>query len=180
MERQLREKEASYQRRLREWELRESRKAKEYEREKHKEEKIKGEEEKETRRLKEFLEDYDDERDDPKYYKGGSFSKRLRDRQKEMDNDEKDREQEKRELQELRDKLTQEGHPNPEGEARLRMSSSEHRDRHLKSVDEKIQALMMEARQKSGESQDGMSDNTPQETQVIKYLVQIISAYLFL
>lgn len=27
------------------------------------------EREKEARRLKEFLEDYDDERDDPKYYK---------------------------------------------------------------------------------------------------------------
>ena len=33
-----------------------------------------------ARKLKEFLEDYDDERDDPKFYKGRELQRRLADR----------------------------------------------------------------------------------------------------
>ena len=36
--------------------------------------------EREGRKLKEFLEDYDDERDDPKFYKGRELQRRLADR----------------------------------------------------------------------------------------------------
>lgn len=51
------------------WENRERKKAKEYERAKEKELKREEKREKEAKIMKEFLEDYDDERDDPKYYK---------------------------------------------------------------------------------------------------------------
>ena len=54
---------------MRVWETRERKKSKEYEKEKKLERAKKSEETKLARRLKEFLEDYDDERDDPKYYK---------------------------------------------------------------------------------------------------------------
>lgn len=73
------------------------------------------EREKEAKRLKEFLEDYDDERDDPKYYKGKlvnisnngivmiiiifcpigrELQRRLADRVREADLDAKDRNKE--------------------------------------------------------------------------------------
>lgn len=68
-EKKIRDKEAAYQERLRNWEARERRKAKEYEKEREKEFCREEEREKEAKCLKEFLEDYDDERDDPKYYK---------------------------------------------------------------------------------------------------------------
>lgn len=51
------------------WENRERKKAKDYERVKEKELKREEKREKEAKIMKEFLEDYDDERDDPKYYK---------------------------------------------------------------------------------------------------------------
>lgn len=54
---------------LRNWEARERRKAKEYEKERERERCREEEREREAKRLKEFLEDYDDERDDHKYYK---------------------------------------------------------------------------------------------------------------
>jgi RNA-binding protein 25 len=54
---------------LRNWEIRERKKAKEYERAKEKELKKEEKREKEAKIMKEFLEDYDDERDDPKFYK---------------------------------------------------------------------------------------------------------------
>ena len=39
-----------------------------------------------ARKLKEFLEDYDDERDDPKFYKGRELQRRLADRYKFVNN----------------------------------------------------------------------------------------------
>lgn len=51
------------------WENRERKKTKDYERAKEKELKREEKREKEAKIMKEFLEDYDDERDDPKYYK---------------------------------------------------------------------------------------------------------------
>ncbi|EPY81242.1 hypothetical protein CB1_000743117 [Camelus ferus] len=71
---------------------------------------------KEAKRLKEFLEDYDDDRDDPKYYRGSALQKRLRDREKEMEADERDRKREKEELEEIRQRLLAEGHPDPDAE----------------------------------------------------------------
>uniref|UniRef100_A0A3Q2CGD9 RNA binding motif protein 25 n=1 Tax=Cyprinodon variegatus TaxID=28743 RepID=A0A3Q2CGD9_CYPVA len=71
---------------------------------------------KEAKRLKEFLEDYDDDRDDPKYYRGSALQKRLRDREKEIEMDERDRKREKEEREEIRQRLLAEGHPDPDAE----------------------------------------------------------------
>lgn len=94
---------------------------------------------KEAKRLKEFLEDYDDERDDPKFYRfvgsfyvslpstvfaqlwflvprGSALQKRVRDREKEAESDERDRKREKEELEEIRQRLLAEGHPDPDAE----------------------------------------------------------------
>ncbi|XP_067119805.1 RNA-binding protein 25 isoform X2 [Centruroides vittatus] len=116
LERKLREKEAAYQERLRNWEARERRKGKDYDKARQKEEDQKQEELKEARRLKEFLEDYDDERDDPKYYKGSALARRLKEREKEIEADNHDRRKEKEELEELRRQLVEKGHPDPDGE----------------------------------------------------------------
>ena len=73
------------QERLRNWEVREAKKAKDYEKEKAKEKKKTDEQEREAKKLKEFLEDYDDERDDPKFYKGRELARRLTDRYSRLD-----------------------------------------------------------------------------------------------
>ncbi|XP_077995367.1 RNA-binding protein 25-like [Glandiceps talaboti] len=116
LERKLREKEAAYRELLKSWESRERKKRREYEKERDKDEERKEEQEREGKRLKEFLEDYDDEKDDPKFYKGTAFQRRLRDREKEIDDDNRDRKKEKEELEEIRRKLMEEGHPDPEAE----------------------------------------------------------------
>lgn len=51
------------------------------------------------------MEDYDDERDDPKYYKGRELQRRLADRVREADADGKDRQREQEELEELKAKI---------------------------------------------------------------------------
>jgi RNA-binding protein 25 len=151
------------------------RKAKDYDREKAKEERKKLEEEEERRKLKEFLEDYDDERFDSKYYKGNNLSRRLRDREIEIAADENEREQEKKELEDLRNKLAEEGHPDPDSEVRKRLLSGDNeRDRNNKVVSDRIRALMLEARQKSGALRIGDedismgSDVTPKEEVQVK------------
>uniref|UniRef100_H2M255 RNA binding motif protein 25a n=1 Tax=Oryzias latipes TaxID=8090 RepID=H2M255_ORYLA len=82
---------------------------------------------KEAKRLKEFLEDYDDERDDLKYYRGSAFQKRLRDREKEIEMDERDRKREKEELEEIRQRLLAEGHPDPDAELQRMEEEAERR-----------------------------------------------------
>uniref|UniRef100_A0A3P9NST8 RNA binding motif protein 25b n=1 Tax=Poecilia reticulata TaxID=8081 RepID=A0A3P9NST8_POERE len=116
LERKLRDKEAAYQERLKNWELRERKKARDYAKESEREDERRREMVKEGKRLKEFLEDYDDDRDDPKYYRGSALQKRLRDREKEMEADERDRKREKEELEEIRQRLLDEGHPDPDAE----------------------------------------------------------------
>uniref|UniRef100_A0A4W5MPM9 RNA binding motif protein 25b n=1 Tax=Hucho hucho TaxID=62062 RepID=A0A4W5MPM9_9TELE len=118
LERKLRDKEAAYQERLKNWEIRERKKARDYSKESDREEERRREMTKESKRLKEFLEDYDDDRDDPKYYRGSALQKRLRDREKETEVDERDRKREKEELEEIRQRLLAEGHPDPEAEIR--------------------------------------------------------------
>ncbi|XP_017477161.1 PREDICTED: RNA-binding protein 25-like [Rhagoletis zephyria] len=71
------------------------------------------EREKEAKRLKEFVEDYDDERDDHKYYKGRELQRRLGDRVREADLDAKDRNKEQEELEELRNKIFSGEYENP-------------------------------------------------------------------
>lgn len=57
------------QERLRHWEGRERKRQREYEKIEQKEKERMEEQQKHALWLKQFLEDYDDERDDPKYYK---------------------------------------------------------------------------------------------------------------
>uniref|UniRef100_A0AAQ5XTA1 PWI domain-containing protein n=1 Tax=Amphiprion ocellaris TaxID=80972 RepID=A0AAQ5XTA1_AMPOC len=134
LERKLRDKEAAYQERLKNWELRERKKARDYAKEAEREDERRREMVKEGKRLKEFLEDYDDDRDDPKYYRGSALQKRLRDREKEMEADERDRKREKEELEEIRQRLLDEGHPDPDAE--LRREEEEERIRHQPIIQE--------------------------------------------
>lgn len=57
-----REKEISYQRRLKDWELRERRKFKDYEKAKYREYETKEDQEIERQKLKQFLQDYNDDK----------------------------------------------------------------------------------------------------------------------
>lgn len=50
--------------------------------------------------------------------RGSALQKRLRDREKEMEADERDRKREKEELEEIRRRLLDEGHPDPDAELR--------------------------------------------------------------
>ncbi|CAF1577159.1 unnamed protein product, partial [Adineta steineri] len=104
-ERRLREKEIRYRDRLKAWEQRERKKQNDYELEKRRELSRLHDEEKEGKRLLAFLEDYNDENDDPKYYKGTSLARRLKDREHEIEIDNRDRRHEKDEIEELRQKL---------------------------------------------------------------------------
>lgn len=54
---------------LKEWEARERKKVRDYEKIMEKDSRRNKEEKEEKHRLREFLEDYDDEKDDIKYYK---------------------------------------------------------------------------------------------------------------
>ncbi|CAE1264546.1 RBM25 [Acanthosepion pharaonis] len=129
MEKKFREKEAAYQERLKNWMVREKKRQREYEKEKERELARKAEEAKEARRLKEFLEDYDDLRDDPKFYKGSALARRLSEREVEKQLDARDRQKEKEELEEIRLRLLQAG--NEDAEAEIAKMEQE-RDEHLK------------------------------------------------
>lgn len=48
--------------------------------------------------------------------RGSALQKRLRDREKEIEADERDRKREKEELEEIRQRLLAEGHPDPDAE----------------------------------------------------------------
>ena len=54
---------------LKKWEIRERKRTRDYEKEKAKDDLRKADEAKESKRMKEFLEDYNDDKDDVKYYK---------------------------------------------------------------------------------------------------------------
>lgn len=66
--------------------------------------------------MREFLEDYDDERDDPKYYKGGAVTGRRHEYEKEKETDLRDRQREKDELDQIRRDLAERGVENPDAE----------------------------------------------------------------
>ncbi|CAI2726645.1 unnamed protein product [Schistosoma spindalis] len=114
LEKKLREKEESYQKRLKQWEIRERKKANEYEHERDHERKRQRELQIEAQRLKEFFEDYDDNVEDPKYYRGSALHQRLKDREIEEAADERDRQKEIEQLETARRKLIEEGDPNAE------------------------------------------------------------------
>jgi RNA-binding protein 25 len=117
LERRLREKEMAYRERLKNWESREEKRRKEYQIEKKKEIQRKKILQKEAKKLRQFLEDYDDEKDDSMHYKASNLEKKLKLREKEIESDNKDRLKEKEELEELKKKLIDKGLDNAETEA---------------------------------------------------------------
>ncbi|CAB3397454.1 unnamed protein product [Caenorhabditis bovis] len=125
---QVKEKEVAYMQRLHRWEAREKQRAKMYERAERKEKERKKELQKEAKRLRHFLEDYDDEKDDPKYYKSSSLFQRKRDFEKEREADQKDRLREQHEIEELKKQILAENSTNSidvEEEARKRHQRKE-------------------------------------------------------
>ena len=56
--------------------------SRQYENDRMKEVRRKEDEEREGKKLREFLEDYDDDRDDEKYYKGSKLERRLNERKR--------------------------------------------------------------------------------------------------
>lgn len=105
-------KEQSYQQILRDWKKRENSRAREYDLIKLREKDKRLKEELESKKLKEFLEDYNDDRDDIRFYKGSSLSKRLADRSKEIEADEYSLRKEKQELELLSVKCASENNSN--------------------------------------------------------------------
>ena len=124
-ERKARDKESSYQERLRKWEGREGKMSRQYENDRMKEVRRKEDEEREGKKLREFLEDYDDDRDDEKYYKGSKLERRLTEREREAAKDAEDRAREKEEIEELRVQILNEGHADPNAELARRMAALE-------------------------------------------------------
>lgn len=104
----MKEKEMAYHARLKRWESRERAMTKKYEREERKEKDRKKLAQKEAKRLKVFLEDYDDEKDDSKYYKTSQMYQRLKDYNREREADQKDRLQELKEIEELKKQIMEE------------------------------------------------------------------------
>ena len=121
-ERKARDKETSYQERLRKWELREQRMQSDYKKDKSKELKRIEDIEREAKKLREFLEDYDDDRDDEKYYKNEKLDRRMNDREREAVKDAEDRRLEREEIEELRLQIVKEGHGDPNAELERRMT----------------------------------------------------------
>lgn len=69
--------------------------------------------------MRQFLEDYDDRRDDQAFFKGAQLERRLKIREKEIEADTKDRAREREELEELKKRLAEKGlHEDVEAEAR--------------------------------------------------------------
>ncbi|KAM7539530.1 hypothetical protein Aperf_G00000045118 [Anoplocephala perfoliata] len=114
LERKLKEKDESYQSRLRQWEIRERKKQAEYEREVEREGKKKEDIQAEAKSLLEFFMAYDDDIEDPKYYKGSALQRRLTDREVEIAADERDRHKEVEHFDSSRHKLIEEGNPDAE------------------------------------------------------------------
>ncbi|GMR58776.1 hypothetical protein PMAYCL1PPCAC_28971 [Pristionchus mayeri] len=108
IKRQIKEKEMAYAARLREWESRERKMSKKYEKDESREKNKKLDTNKEAKKLKAFLEDYDDEKDDPKYYKSSSLFARRRDFEREKGTDERDRLMEQAEIEELKRQIVEE------------------------------------------------------------------------
>ncbi len=109
LERKLREKEAAYRERLKNWEGREQKKRADYHVEKKREIARKKALHKDAKKMRQFLEDYDDEKDDQVYFKGSHLEKKLKVREKEIESDNRDRQRERDELDELKKRLIEKG-----------------------------------------------------------------------
>lgn len=118
LERKMREKEMAYRARLKLWEEREEKKQRNYLSEKKNEMGKRKVLIKDAKKLRQFMEDYDDEKDDSSYFKGSSLEKKLKFREKEIESDNRDRQREKEELDELKKRLSEKGFSDIEHEAK--------------------------------------------------------------
>lgn len=118
LERRLREKEMAYRARLKLWEEREEKKRRHYLTDKKNEMQKRKISLKEAKKLRQFMEDYDDEKDDSTYFKGSSLEKKLKFREKEIESDNRDRQREKEEIEELKKRLSEKGFSDVDHEAK--------------------------------------------------------------
>lgn len=118
LERKLREKEMAYRARLKLWEEREEKKRRGYLSDRKAELQKRKLLHKEARKLRQFMEDYDDDKDDSMYFKGSSLEKKLKFREKEIESDNRDRQRERDELEELKKRLSEKGFDDVEHEAK--------------------------------------------------------------
>ncbi|CAJ0577015.1 unnamed protein product, partial [Mesorhabditis spiculigera] len=162
LRKQLKEKEQAYIARLKKWEQRERRMARAYEKEETKEQQRRRDVQKEAKKLRHFLEDYDDEKEDGKYYKGGSLFQRTRDYEREKEQDALDRKREQQEIEELKKQLIAEG---KDGE----LAEEEAKKRHRQQEEEALRKLREDsgspnphkpAGAKDGESSDSESGSS--------------------
>uniref|UniRef100_A0A914HJL9 RNA-binding protein 25 n=1 Tax=Globodera rostochiensis TaxID=31243 RepID=A0A914HJL9_GLORO len=105
LKKEVKEREESYLARLKKWEEREKRMAKLHDKEREEEKQRLKTLQKEAKKLRQFLEDYADERDDPKYYRGSALFQRKRNYEREREADARDRQEERVELEEIRKSL---------------------------------------------------------------------------
>lgn len=107
-------------------------------------------------------------------YRGSALSRRLREREKEKEDDVRDRRQEKRELEELRRKLIEEGHPDPESEAQKRLNSCDNNRDRDKIVNNKVGELSdgdIKVKGKKADDENslsGLSENTSRSEMHVK------------
>lgn len=78
------------------------------------------------------------------YFRGSALQRRLNEREKEMEADERDRMKEREELEEIRKRLLEEGHPDPEAEMeRVCVSISVYQNTFLLEVCFKLESLVI-------------------------------------
>lgn len=148
LERRLREKELAYRARLKLWEEREGKKRRGYLSEKKNEMQKRKILLKDTKKLRQFMEDYDDEKDDSSYFKGQMLERKLKFREKEIESDNRDRQREKDELEELKKRLSEKGFSDVDIEAERIQ------------VDENLRMkIKFEKMEQSSESSEEESDN---------------------
>ncbi|XP_055334031.1 RNA-binding protein 25-like isoform X2 [Paramacrobiotus metropolitanus] len=118
--RRLAELEKEYQDQLEKWLDREKRVSRERDKDDSRERSKRSEEKKNAKRLIRVYEDYDDDKMDNEFYGGKALARLIKDREKELDADKKDRERETKMLEELKQRLIDEGRDSFEAEEHVK------------------------------------------------------------
>uniref|UniRef100_A0A671L2N0 RNA-binding protein 25-like n=1 Tax=Sinocyclocheilus anshuiensis TaxID=1608454 RepID=A0A671L2N0_9TELE len=143
---------------------REREKERERERQKEREKERERERDRERERTKEKEREKERSRDrskDRSRSRGSALQKRLRDREKELELDERDRKREKDELEEIRQRLLAEGHPDPDAELqRIEQEAEKQRQPPLKQ-EQSEEVLHISYREEDEEEEDDDRDVKP-------------------
>uniref|UniRef100_A0A8C1T7S4 RNA binding motif protein 25a n=2 Tax=Cyprinus carpio TaxID=7962 RepID=A0A8C1T7S4_CYPCA len=149
--------------REREKERRDREREKERERERQKEREKERERERERTKERERVKERSRDRSkDRSRSRGSALQKRLRDREKELELDERDRKREKDELEEIRQRLLAEGHPDPDAELqRIEQEAEKQRQPPLKQEqsEEVLHISHEEHQRKEGVEQEAYSSD---------------------